>query len=73
MTCSTPYSSATSVKPLRLSRLFVEGQWRNISRTTLRALQKNQPVRIHAEIRRGIETATDVMTFEIDLDVMLQA
>ena len=28
---------------------------------------------IHAEIQRGIETATDVMTFEIDLDVMLQA
>lgn len=28
---------------------------------------------IHAEIQRGIETATDVMTFEIDRDVMLQA
>ena len=28
---------------------------------------------IHAEIQRGIETATDVMTFEIDLDVMLRA
>jgi PAS domain-containing protein len=28
---------------------------------------------IHTEIQRGIETATDVMTFEIDLDVMLRA
>ena len=27
---------------------------------------------IHTEIQRGIETATDVMTFEIDRDVMLQ-
>ena len=28
---------------------------------------------VHTEIQRGIETATDVMTFEIDLDVMLRA
>ena len=28
---------------------------------------------VHAEIQRSIETATDVMTFEIDLDIMLQA
>ena len=28
---------------------------------------------IHTEIQRGIETATDVMTFEIDLDLMLRA
>ena len=28
---------------------------------------------IHTEIQRGIESATDVMTFEIDRDVMLKA
>jgi hypothetical protein len=28
---------------------------------------------VHTETQRGIETATDVMTFEIDLDVMLRA
>ena len=28
---------------------------------------------IHTEVQHSIETATDVMTFEIDLDVMLQA
>ena len=28
---------------------------------------------VHTEIQRGIDTATDVMSFEIDLDVMLRA